>query len=295
MTQVQLRQGEVDVSTRCVVMGILNVTPDSFSDGGAHVDAEAAVDHGLRLAADGADIIDIGPESTRPGSLPVDDREQIRRAVGVIAGIRAADDSITISIDTRSAVVAKAALDAGADIVNDTAAMRDDPDLLAVVADAGVSVVLMHRKGVPTDMQRDGGPIYDDVIAELIAFFREREAFAVSGGVARSRIVFDPGIGFGKRVEDNLRILHELPRLAALGRPILVGASRKRFLGSVLERSVGRPTSPDQRDPASIGCAVQAFGRGASIVRVHDVRGTVEALRVVEAVDRQTATDGCVV
>ena len=274
----------VDCTGRTVVMGILNVTPDSFSDGGQFATAADAVACARAMLADGAGIIDVGPESTRPGSEGVSAGEQIARAVPVIEGIRAFDPDCPISIDTRLAGVARAAVDAGADIVNDTSALRDDDALVDVIASTGAAVVLMHRRGQPVDMQRGGGPAYENVLDTLASFFAEREMYAIVRGVDSAKIVFDPGIGFGKRAEDNLRILRDLHRLVSLGRPVLVGASRKRFIGHVLTESLGREVEAAQRDAASIGVAVWAAGQGTAIVRVHDVRGTVEALRVVESI-----------
>ncbi len=262
-----------------LVMGILNVTPDSFSDGGEFLSVDRAVARGVEMVAEGAAIIDVGPESTRPGAKPVHADEQIRRAVPVIKALRARDDKTAISIDTRLASVARAAIDAGADLVNDVSALRDDPDMVRVVADAGVSVVLMHRRGTSADMQKDGGPQYDDVIGELRAFLAERIEFAAGHGIAHPRIIIDPGIGFGKRTEHNLALLRCLRDFTTLGPPVLVGASRKRFIGEIAGIE-----DPRQRDSASVACAVLAAQQGASIIRAHDVRGTVDALRLVAAI-----------
>ncbi len=256
-------------------MGVLNVTPDSFSDGGDHLATDAAIVQALAMIADGANIIDVGPESTRPGSQPVPAVGQIERAIPIIDAIRAKDDRITISIDTRLASVAKAALDAGADIVNDISALRDDPSILDCVATSGAAVVLMHMRGRPEDMQAGGGPRYDDVVGEIASFLDRRRDVAVDSGIDPSRIIFDPGIGFGKRVEDNLIILRHLDRLVALGAPVLIGASRKSFIGHVLDIE-----DPKQRGAASLACAVMAVMAGASIIRTHDVRATVEAVRM---------------
>ncbi len=267
-------------------MGILNVTPDSFSDGGAYLDPEDAVRRALDMAAQGADVIDIGPESTRPGSHGVPADEQIARAVPVIEAIRKFDDFTPLSIDTCLASVASAALDAGADIVNDVSAMRDDPAMADVVAEAGVPIVLMHRRGIPADMQKGGGPHYDDVTGEICQFLTERVDHAESRGIDRSRVIVDPGIGFGKRVEDNLRILNELDRLVSLGFPVLVGASRKRFIGAV--KGEARPeAAPDSRSRlgGSLAAAALAARAGAAMIRVHDVVETVEMLRVLRAAE----------
>ena len=266
-------------------MGVLNVTPDSFSDGGDHFKPSDAVARAREMIAEGADLIDVGPESTRPahvyaeGSTEVPASEQIARAIPVIEAIREADPRITISIDTRLAPVARAALDAGADMINDVSALRDDPAMVDLVAASGALVSLMHRKGRPRDMQQGGGPQYDDVIEEIRDFFHRRLEHAVDGGVDESRIIVDPGLGFGKRVEHNLLILEHLDRLVDLDRPVLIGASRKSFIGQVLGID-----DPKRRDPASLACAVLAFLSGAAIIRTHDVRPTVEALQLTAAI-----------
>jgi len=261
-------------------MGIVNVTPDSFSDGGEFFDGEAAIGCALTMIAEGATIIDVGPESTRPGSRGVSDDEQIRRALPVIEAIRSRDARVAISIDTRSAGVAQTALRAGADMVNDTSALRDDPRMVEVVAASKAGVVLMHRRGTPADMQDGGGPRYDDVTREICDFLRERRDFAVDRGIEPSRIVLDPGIGFGKRIEHNLLILRSLDRFVALGQPLLIGVSRKRFIGWVLGID-----DPKQRDAGSLACTVIAALAEASIIRTHDVRATVQAIRVVAAIN----------
>jgi dihydropteroate synthase len=266
-------------------MGVLNVTPDSFSDGGEFTSVQAAVDRALKLIADGAGIIDIGPESTRPGSEPVPAEEQIARAIPVIEAIRARDDRVALSIDTRLAPVARAALEAGADIVNDISALRDDPAMGACIARFGATVVLMHMRGTPADMQAAGGPHYTDVLGELSAFLEARRAWAVEAGIDPSRMIFDPGIGFGKRVEDNLAILGRIESLVSLGQPLLIGASRKSFLGRILGIE-----DPKARLAGSLACAAIAARSGASIVRAHDVRETVEVVRVCAAVERRAAS-----
>jgi len=263
-----------------LVMGVVNVTHDSFSDGGECLDCSRAVDRAMSMIAEGASIIDVGPESTRPGSQSVPSEEQIRRAVPVIEAIRSRDARIAISIDTRSAAVARASLQAGADMVNDTSAFRDDAKMVEVVAETKAAVVLMHRRGTPADMQEGGGPHYGDVIAEVGDFLAERRDFAVRGGIDHARIVLDPGLGFGKRVEHNLQILHNLDRFVALGQPLLVGASRKRFIGTVLGID-----DPKQRDAGSLACAAIIAFAGASIIRTHEVRATVEILRLIAAVN----------
>jgi dihydropteroate synthase len=229
----------------------------------------------------GADIIDVGPESTRPGSESVAADEQIDRAVPVIEAIRERHTDVVISIDTRLARVARAALAAGANMINDISALRDDPEMARVAAQARVPVVLMHMKGQPRNMQRHGGPAYEDVIGEICSFLLQRRDFAISRGVDPVNVVFDPGIGFGKRFEDNLLILRHLDRIIALQQPVLIGASRKSFIGHAL----GIEQASD-RDLASVVCAVWALQAGARILRVHDVRATVEAVRMHQAIKR---------
>ena len=267
-----------------LVMGILNVTPDSFSDGGDFLDQRAAIDRAMAMVREGADIVDVGPESTRPGSQFVSADEQIARSIPVIEGIRRLNDGVLISIDARLAPVVAAAMNAGADIVNDTSALRDDPALVDLISSANVDVILMHRCGTPVDMQRDGGPVYADAVREIMGFLEERVRFTVEHGVDRSRIVVDPGIGFGKRIEHNLLILRDLRRLVAMGLPVLVGASRKNFIGQVLGGGdPARTPGPRDRVAGSLACAAIATMAGASILRVHDVRETVEIARVCAA------------
>ena len=262
-----------------LVMGILNVTPDSFSDGGDYFEPDAAVARALTMVAEGADIVDVGGESTRPGAEPAPEEEQLRRTIPVIRAIRGRDPDVAISIDTRSAAVARAALEAGADMVNDVSALRDDPEMADVVAGSEAVVVLMHRRGSSVDMQEGGGPHYDDVIGEIAAFLCERRDVAAARGIEGARIIFDPGLGFGKRVEHNRMILRYLHRLVALGQPVLVGASRKRFLGRGSEDD-----EPKERLAGSLACASIAAMAGAAILRVHDVRATVEVVRLCVAV-----------
>lgn len=259
--------------SRPIVMGILNVTPDSFSDGGAFADADSAVAQADRMVADGAAILDVGPESTRPGSQPVDPAEQIRRSIPVIRRIRQTHPHIGLSIDTQSAVVAQAALDAGADAVNDISALRHDPAMAGVVANQGAVAILMHMQGTPATMQRD--PTYTDVAAEVAAFLRERAAVALSAGIAHSQIVVDPGIGFGKTVEHNLELLRRLSEIVGVGFPVAVGVSRKAFIGRILNLP-----DPQNRLAGSLAGAVAAVLAGARIIRAHDVRETVQAVRL---------------
>ena len=254
------------------IMGILNVTPDSFSDGGQWLDPEAAVRRGVELAAEGADILDIGGESTRPGAAEVPVDEELRRVTPVIAAL-ASQVSVPLSVDTRRSVVARAALAAGASIVNDVSALGD-PDMAAVVRAAGAGVVLMHCRGTPADMQRD--PRYGDVVAEVRAFLAARLAAAMAAGIGRGQIVIDPGIGFGKTTAHNLALLGALEKLAELA-PVLVGASRKRFIGEI----TGAPA--DQRLPGSLTVAIWSLMRGAAILRVHDVAATRAAVSMAGA------------
>ena len=269
----------IRVSERPLVMGVLNVTPDSFSDGGDFLATDDAIAHARAMIADGADIVDVGAESTRPGAHAAPASLQIERAIPVIEALRAENDTVAISIDTRLADVARAALEAGADMVNDVSALRDDPKLARVVAESGAIVVLMHMRGTPADMQRGGGPQYDDLISEIVDFLQQRKDHAVSRGVDPSQIVFDPGIGFGKRPEHNLLILRHLHRFVELGQPLMVGASRKSFIGHTLDID-----DPKQRDIGSLACAAIAVMAGASILRVHDVRSTAETVKMCTAV-----------
>jgi dihydropteroate synthase len=255
-------------------MGIVNVTPDSFSDGGLFLDAESAVEHGRRLAEEGADILDVGGESTRPGAEPVPAGEELERVVPVID--RLAADGHRVSVDTTKLEVARAALDAGARIVNDVSALRFAPGMAALVAERGATCCLMHMLGEPRTMQRE--PRYGDVVGEVKAFLEERLAFAVSEGVPEQNVWLDPGIGFGKTVEHNLELLRRLDELVAVGRPVVVGSSRKSFLGALVGGRV-----EGERLPGTIATNVLALERGASVFRVHDVAPVVDALRVAAA------------
>jgi dihydropteroate synthase len=256
-------------------MGVLNVTPDSFSDGGAFLEPDAAVAHGESMAAEGADLIDVGGESTRPGSAPAPADEELRRVLPVVERLAAAVEA-PISIDTRKAAVARAALAAGASFVNDVSALRGDPGMAAVVAEAGVDLCLMHMKGEPQTMQDD--PSYGEVVSEVKTFLEDRLDFAVGEGIAEDRIWLDPGIGFGKTLEHNLELLRRLHEIAAIGRPLVVGASRKRFIGTL----TGRPEG--ERLAGSLAAAVVAYDRGAAMLRVHDVAATKEALTLATGV-----------
>lgn len=269
-------------------MGVVNVTPDSFSDGGEFLDAGDAIAHALTLVAEGADILDVGGESTRPGAEPVSGEEEVRRVLPVLEGIAATDWIATapqVSIDTSKASVARAAIDAGASIVNDVSALRADPAMAAVVAESGVECCLMHMLGEPRTMQRAGGPRYEDVVDDVKAFLEERLSFAVSAGISERRIMLDPGIGFGKTVEHNLTLLARLDELSTLGRPLLVGTSRKSFLGRLIADGAGErePVAPEMRLPGTIATNVLAYERGASVFRVHDVAPLRAALAVTAA------------
>ena len=255
-------------------MAIVNVTPDSFSDGGERLEPAQAIDDGLRFVSEGADIVDVGGESTRPGSRAVGADEELTRVLPVVEGL--AKRGLTVSVDNRRAVVARACLDAGARIVNDISALEDDPDLLPLVAERRVPVILMHRRGRPEE--KYAVPPYDDVVGEVRAFLVQRAGICEAAGIARDHIAVDPGLGFGKSVEENVALVAGSGRLADAGYPVLIGASRKSFIG----RLTGIE-EPRRRDPASIWLAVEAARRGAAIVRVHDVAGTRQALAVSQA------------
>jgi dihydropteroate synthase len=259
---------------RPLVMGIVNVTPDSFSDGGRHFDPRAAIAAGHAMLEAGADLLDIGGESTRPGAEPVTIEEELARILPVVLDLAKA---ATISVDTRNATTMRAALEAGAEVVNDISALRHDPAAARVIAEAECGVILMHMRGTdPRTMQRDIH--YDDVVLEVAAFLAERLAFAEAQGIARARIALDPGIGFGKRMPENLALTERLPLLAGLGCPILFGASRKRFIGEL-----SGVEEPERRLAGSLAAAVAGAQRGAAILRVHDVAETVQALAVLAA------------
>jgi dihydropteroate synthase len=260
---------------RTWVMGILNVTPDSFSDGGACRGPEEAAARGVEMIAEGADIIDVGGESTRPGSRPVPEDEELDRVVPAVRALRERTDAL-ISVDTTKAAVAREALAAGADIVNDVSALRFDPRMAGVVAASGAPVVLMHMRGTPETMQ--SFPAYGDLFGEISAFLAERIEAARAAGIAAEKIIIDPGIGFGKTVEDNLALVDGLDFLGALDRPVLAGASRKGFIGKVLGLQVG------DRLEGSLAAGVLCVARGAHILRVHDVRSTRRAADMADAI-----------
>lgn len=263
-----------------LVMGVLNVTPDSFSDGGRFASRDAAFAHARALIEAGADIIDIGGESTRPGADAVSEDEELARILPLVVGVRAAAPDAAISVDTMKPAVARAALSAGADVWNDVAALRFAPDACAVAAELGAPVVLMHMRGAPKTMQAE--PHYDDVVAEVIAFLRERAAAAEAAGVDPRAILVDPGIGFGKTLDHNLSLMCALPRIAAeTGKPVVFGASRKRFIQAI--DSDARDAAGD-RLGGSLAAALWAGEQGARVIRVHDVRETAQALRVRAAI-----------
>jgi len=259
-----------------LVMGVVNVTPDSFSDGGRFLDSDAAIAHGLELASEGAAILDVGGESTRPGAEPVPENEELRRVLPVVEGLAAKNGNWAISVDTAKRAVAEATLEAGAVIVNDVTALRGDRGMAELVAERGTRCCLMHMLGEPRTMQ--DAPVYDDVVSEVKAFLEERLAFATAEGVAEDNVWLDPGIGFGKTVDHNLELLRRLDELVAIGRPIVVGTSRKSFLGKL---AGGRPESG--RLAGTIATNTLALERGASVFRVHDVAAAVDALAVAGA------------
>jgi dihydropteroate synthase len=270
-------------------MGIVNVTPDSFSDGGRFLAPRDAIAHGRELAAEGADILDVGGESTRPGAEPVSREEELRRVLGVIEGLASAIDPIPtrpqISIDTSKAAVAEAAIAAGASLVNDVSAFRADPRMAGLVAESGAECCLMHMLGEPRTMQRAGGPKYEDVVDDVKSFLEQRLQFAVSEGVPEERILLDPGIGFGKTERHNLELLNRLAELRELGRPILIGTSRKQFLGRIQARAAGNaePADAAHRLAGTLASNVLAYERGASVFRVHEVAPVRDALAVAAA------------
>ncbi len=268
------RRGSIDAARRTALMGIVNVTPDSFSDGGRYFDPGKAISHGIDLAQEGADIIDVGGESTRPGARPLSAREEIERILPVIRGLRRAAP-IPISIDTYKADVARAALAEGADMVNDISALRFDAAMAPLIAAEKVPVVLMHMQGAPQTMQQR--PRYQNVVQEVREFLQSRIHFALEAGVEADRIIIDPGIGFGKELDHNLALLRGIPTLVSLGRPILVGPSRKTFIGKILE------VGPEGRLEGSLAAAVAAVLAGANMIRTHDVKEARRAIRIADA------------
>jgi dihydropteroate synthase len=270
----------LDFSKKTHIMGILNVTPDSFSDGGLHFDTSAAIDRALTMIDEGADIIDIGGESTRPGSEPVSREEELRRTIPLIEAL-ARKVAVPLSIDTSKAEVARRALDAGASIVNDISGLRFDPEMVGVVSKYRVPVVIMHIKGNPKNMQAN--PVYEALIPEIMDHLRLSVRSAVKLGIPEDMIIVDPGIGFGKTFEQNVEILNNLQEFTLLGRPLLVGPSRKAFLGKILG---GVP--PSERVDGTAAAVAISIIKGADIVRVHDVKIMTEAAKVADAIKRET-------
>ncbi|MFF3850129.1 dihydropteroate synthase [Streptomyces sp. NPDC002328] len=266
---------------RCAVMGVVNVTPDSFSDGGRFFDTTTAVKHGLQLVSEGADLVDVGGESTRPHAARVDEAEELRRVIPVVRGL--ASEGVTVSVDTMRASVAARALAVGAALVNDVSGGLADPEMIPVVADAGAPFVVMHWRGF-----LEGGNVrgdYDDVVREVVDELHARVDAVVAGGVHPDRVVLDPGLGFSKEADHDLSLLARLDRLHVLGRPLLVAASRKRFLGRVLAGPQGAPPPARERDAATAAVSALAAHAGAWAVRVHEVRATADAVRVARAVE----------
>ena len=268
----------IGLEERPLLMGIVNVTPDSFSDGGCYFDCEAAVAHAIRLVEEGADLLDIGAESTRPGAVPIDTTEELRRLIPVVTRVAKAV-SVPISVDTSKACVAKAAIEAGAAIVNDVTALRGDPAMVDVVTQAEAGLVLMHMKGSPQTMQEVQQ--YRDVVEEVAAFLSERAQHAIERGIARNRIILDPGIGFGKVLVQNLDLLAHLPRFTQLGYPLLVGPSRKSFIGQL----TGQPVQDRVWGTAAV--VALAVEQGAQILRVHDVAAMRDVVQVASAIVRR--------
>jgi dihydropteroate synthase len=270
----------IEFSGRPLIMGVVNVTPDSFFDGGRHFDPKAAVAHAVRLVEEGADLLDVGGESTRPGAELVNEAEERRRAIPVVTAVAKAV-SVPISIDTSKSVVAQAALDAGAVLVNDVTALRGDHAMANVIAGTGSGIVLMHMQGTPRTMQQ--APRYEDVVGEISSFFEERIRFAMAHGIVRRQIILDPGIGFGKLLVHNLTLLAQLQHFMQFECPLLVGVSRKAFLSQIVDRPV------QERLWATAAAVAMAVDRGAGIIRVHDVGAMKEVAQVTAAISRQTS------
>ena len=275
----QAKDRLIEFPGRPLLMGVVNVTPDSFFDGGRYLDAEAAVAHAVQLVKEGADLLDVGAESTRPGADIVNEAEEHRRAIPVVAAVARAV-TVPISIDTSKASVARAALDAGAVLVNDITALRGDPAMADVVARTGAGIVLMHMHGTPRTMQQ--APHYDDVVGEISEFFEERIRFAMAHGIVRRQIILDPGIGFGKLLMHNLMLLAQLRRFAQFECPLLVGVSQKAFLGQLVDRPV------QERQWATAAAVAMAVDRGAGILRVHDVKAMKDVVQVAAAITQLT-------
>ena len=267
------------------LMGIVNVTPDSFSDGGSYLDPAQAVQHGMDLASQGADLLDIGGESTRPGSAPVSAKEEANRVVPVIKGLRKELPDILLSIDTTKASVAHLAVEAGVDIVNDVSAGTQDPEMFNLVASSDVGYILMHMQGTPQSMQQN--PAYRDVVSEVISFLQDRLNKAIAAGIAKDRLAIDPGIGFGKTLEHNLALLSELSAFTQLGHPLLLGVSRKRWIGELTGQSV------EHRLAGSLAGAAVCIERGAHLLRVHDVAETKDLIRVLDRIRHGETSEDC--
>jgi dihydropteroate synthase len=274
--KIDCRGKILDLGVRTHIMGVLNATPDSFSDGGHFVDPEKALAHAREMAAAGADIIDIGGESTRPGAAPLSEEEELRRIIPLIERL-ASELAVPISVDTYKSSVAKKAIEAGAGIVNDISGLRFSHDMASVVADSGAAVIIMHIKGTPRDMQQD--PVYDDVVGEVLSYLAEGIEIAMKAGVGREKILIDPGIGFGKTLEHNLVIMNRLEEFRALGRPILLGPSRKKFIGMIL----GVP-APEQRVDGTAANVAIGIEHGARVLRVHDVARMAQVAKMTDAI-----------
>jgi len=275
---VQARQRVIGLAGRPLLLGIVNVTPDSFSDGGRYFDSEAAVAHAVRLVEEGADMLDIGAESTRPGAAPVEAIEELRRLIPVVKAIAKAV-AVPISVDTSKASVAKAAIDEGAVIVNDVTGLQGDPAMVDLIAQTGAGIVLMHMQGTPQTMQQ--APEYQDVVEDVAAFLSARAQYAIGRGVAQSQIILDPGIGFGKVLVQNLDLLGQLSRFIQLGYPLLIGPSRKSFIGQL----TGQPV--EDRAWGTAAAVAIAVEQGAHILRVHDVRAMRDVVEVAAAITRR--------
>jgi dihydropteroate synthase len=279
--KIRCRGKLLDLGSRTHIMGILNVTPDSFSDGGRYIDAEKALAHAQEMAASGADIIDIGGESTRPGAEPLSEEEELARIIPLIERL-SSELSVPLSVDTYKSTVAQKALEAGASIVNDISGLRFSPDMAKIVADYGAAVIIMHIKGTPRDMQQN--PVYKDVVEEVLSYLGEGIELAGKAGVDREKILIDPGIGFGKTLEHNLTLLNRLDEFRGLGRPIVLGTSRKKFIGAVLDIPV-----PEQRVDGTAATVAIGIERGAGVVRVHDVARMTHVARMTDAIVRASA------
>ena len=275
---IHARQHVIRLAGRPLLLGIVNVTPDSFSDGGLYFDPKDAVEHAVQLVEEGADILDIGAESTRPGAVPIEATEELRRLIPVVRVIAKAV-AVPISIDTSKASVAKAAIDEGAVIVNDVTGLRGDPAMVDLIAQTGAGIVLMHMQGTPQTMQQ--APEYQDVVEDVAAFLSERAQYAIGRGVGRSQIILDPGIGFGKVLVQNLDLLGQLPRFIQLGYPLLIGPSRKSFIGQL----TGRPV--EDRAWGTAAAVAIAVEQGAHILRVHDVEAMRDVVEVAAAITRR--------